>query len=168
MLPDVARSLPCWGSSFVLEKLRFGQLLIHSTSQRCRIYNKNMYNKIMRPMRNLSITFHPVFLECWNTQKSICSIWHCFSCLLDESIAKKFNFFSQWLFEIIRIICFEMHMDRPVLSDFSCLSMCTSKKIMWIISKSQCEIIFCIFLQFSCQVDMKNVAKCCKHLWDRG
>ena len=37
-------------------------------------------------------------------------------------------------------------------------SMCISKRIMWIISKSHFEIIFfCIFLQSTYQVDMKNV-----------
>ena len=42
--------------------------------------------------------------------------WQCFSCLLDEWIAKisKKRF---WLFEIIYIIHFEMNMDRPDKSE---------------------------------------------------
>ena len=41
------------------------------------------------------VTFHSMFLECWNAAKILCNIWHYFSCQLDEGIAKickKFNF----------------------------------------------------------------------------
>ena len=31
---------------------------------------------------------HRGFLEHWNSQKSVCNIWQCFSCLLDEEIPK--------------------------------------------------------------------------------
>ena len=41
-------------------------------------------------------------LEHWNSQKTITSIR---------------QHFSRWLFEIIHIICFEMHMDRPDKSE---------------------------------------------------
>ena len=49
-----------------------------------------------------------------------------------------------------------------MFSDLSGQSMCISKRIMWIISKSHREIFFCIFLQSPHQVDMKNVVKCYK------
>ena len=51
-------------------------------------------------------TVHPYFLEHRNRQKILSDIRQCFSCLLDEGIAKK------WLF-LIHFIRFEMHMDRP-------------------------------------------------------
>ena len=56
---------------------------------------------------------HCWFLEHWNRQKSLTNIWQCFSCLLDEWIANIWKTFSRWLFEIIHIIHFGMHMDRP-------------------------------------------------------
>ena len=34
---------------------------------------------------------HCGFLKHWNSQKSLCNIWQCFSCLLDESIEKKWK-----------------------------------------------------------------------------
>ena len=34
---------------------------------------------------------HSGFLEHWNSQKSVCNIWQCFSCLLDEGIPKICN-----------------------------------------------------------------------------
>ena len=40
--------------------------------------------------------------------------------------------------------------------------MCISKRIKWIISKSNSEIFFCIFLQSLHLVDIKNVVKCWK------
>ena len=38
---------------------------------------------------------HRGFLEHWNTQKSLCNVWQCFSCLLEwiEKICKKKIFF---------------------------------------------------------------------------
>ena len=36
-------------------------------------------------------TRHCGFLEHWNSQKSLCNIWQRFSCLLDESIEKKWK-----------------------------------------------------------------------------
>ena len=54
-------------------------------------------------------------MHCWyieprNREKSLTLIWQRFSCLFDEWIAKiwKKKFFSQWLFEIIHIIRFEI------------------------------------------------------------
>ena len=46
------------------------------------------------------ILYHSVFLEHWNSQKSLCNIWQHFSCLLDKSIEKnaKFFFFHGGLF----------------------------------------------------------------------
>ena len=44
------------------------------------------------------------------------------------------------------------------------LSVCISKRVMWITSKYHQEKYFlCIFLQSTHQVDMKNVVKYCKH-----
>ena len=53
---------------------------------------------------------HCWYIEPWNREKSLRRICQCFSCLLDEWIAKisKKNFFSRWLFEIIHIIHFEI------------------------------------------------------------
>ena len=34
------------------------------------------------------VIMHRGFLEHWNSQKSVCNIWQCFSCLLDEGIPK--------------------------------------------------------------------------------
>ena len=48
-----------------------------------------------------------------------------------------------------------------LLLDLSSLSMCISKRKIWIISKSHREkCFFCIFLHFAHQVDMKNVVEC--------
>ena len=62
-----------------------------------------------------SKALHPMFLEHWNRQKILSSIRQCFSCLLDEWIAnickKKFQD------AFLKILCFEMHMDRPDKSE---------------------------------------------------
>ena len=64
------------------------------------------------------VPIHCEILEHWNSQKSLTSVRQHFSCWLDDGIAKickKKN--SWWLFEIIHIIHFEMHMDRPDKSE---------------------------------------------------
>ena len=60
-----------------------------------------------------------VFLEYWNIKKSLTSIQQHLSCLLDWVDCKNMQkiFLSRWLFEIIHIICFEMHIDRPDKSE---------------------------------------------------
>ena len=57
-----------------------------------------------------------MFLEHWNRHKNILDIRQRFSCLLDERIEKKCNFFffSRWLFFKIHFIRFEMHMDGRI------------------------------------------------------
>ena len=65
------------------------------------IKRTNVYRKDAILMRNCAIKLlHCGFLEHWNSQKSLCNIWQRFSCLLDESIEKKWkkNFFSRWPF----------------------------------------------------------------------
>ena len=73
--------------------------------------NVKLFSKIIFP-RFLIVrfdTFHCWYIEPWNREKILRLIWQCFSCLLDEWIAKiwkKKN--SRWLFEIIHIIRFEI------------------------------------------------------------
>ena len=43
--------------------------------------------------------------------------------------------------------------------------MCISKRIMWIISKNYRKFFFCIFLQYTHQVDTNKVVKCSKHFF---
>ena len=75
---------------------------------------KSTWNRSKINLHNLGV-FHPMFLEHWNRQKNISVIRQCFSCLLDELIAKiSKKKISRWLFEIIHIIRFEMHMDRRI------------------------------------------------------
>ena len=102
-----------------------------------------------------SITVHCEFLEHWNSQKSLSSIWQHFSCLLDEGIAKIW-IFSRWLFmchngQILdpkNIFGF----IQPVHVHLKTDNVHYLKKPPW--------NFFCIFLQSPHQVDMKNVVKC--------
>ena len=67
---------------------------------------------ILWPFVAIFLPSHCGFLEYWNSQKILRSIWKHFSCRLDEGIVKmwKKNFKkSRWLLEIIHIIHFEMH-----------------------------------------------------------
>ena len=56
---------------------------------------KNHTNLEVIPHLKL-VTLHSGFLEHWNSKKSVCNIWQCFSYLLDEWIAKisKKKFFT--------------------------------------------------------------------------
>ena len=86
----------------ILRKLFSGIFLLFLFLTNLQIINKQR--------GNLFITLHCWYIEPWNREKSLRLIWQRFSCLLDEWIAKisKNFFFSQWLFEIIHIIHFEI------------------------------------------------------------
>ena len=79
------------------------------------IWRNNWYYIIWLSRRTRLICLRCWYKELQNREKSLTLIWQRFSCLRDEWIAKisKKNF-SRWLFEIIHIIRFEMHMDRRI------------------------------------------------------
>ena len=65
----------------------------------------SLENKKYRPWKVFGVKpasnpAHRRFLEHWNSQKNLCNIWQCFSCLLDEWIAKecKKKFFVVFFF----------------------------------------------------------------------
>ena len=84
---------------------------------------------------------HCVFLEHWNSQKSVCNIWQHFSCLLDEWIEK--IWYPKNIFRFIRPVHVQLKTDKVDLK----------KKTSW-------KKKFCIFFQSTHQVGMKNVVKC--------
>ena len=59
------------------------------------MYIRQCFNFVMDKMRQPA---HRVFLEHWNSQKSLCNIQQRFSCLLDEWIEKICKNLSRWLF----------------------------------------------------------------------
>ncbi len=63
---------------------------------------------------------HCWFLEHWNRQKSLTNIWQYFSSYLMNGLQKYiYKKKLRWLFEVIHIIGFEMHMDLLcVIIDF--------------------------------------------------
>ena len=83
-----------------------------------------------------------MFLEWWNTTKNLSKIWQHFSCLLDKGtakICKKSNSHNGFL-----------RADQDRAKNYC--------QIGWIGSHHEISI-FCIFLQSSHQVDMKNLVK---------
>ena len=85
----------------------------------------------------------------WNIKTILISIQQVLSCLLNEWIAKNVHkiFLSRWLFEIINIICFEMHIDGPDKSISSLIISITFAVIFygWFPTRKTSKLTFVCF-----------------------
>ena len=96
-------------------------------------------------------------IHCWyiepeNREKNLRLIWQCFSCLLDEWIAKMSKKkISRWLFEIIHIIRFEIWDLRPrdlkifLGYDINYLSIWPLMRHPWFPTRKASKLIFVCF-----------------------
>ena len=80
-------------------------------------------------MISLSFTFHGMFLEWWNTTKSLSTIWQRFSSLLDEVIAK---YARNWnVLEAFWATCKIGQPIQPIWQQFFALPWSALKKPSW-------------------------------------
>ena len=92
-------------------------------------YTSNMY--VMIPwfwgvFQICDIIDHGMFLEWWNTTKSLSNIWQCFSCLLGDCQNVEEIVISWWLFEL----CTCKYQSSPSDSTFFHALVCSQKPIV--------------------------------------
>ena len=147
------------------------------------------------PMHEPTYGSHGMFLEHWNSQKSVSNIWPRFSCLLDEEIPKlwkklnshdgflryrgspPYGHFGTWkktfYMKFVLGLYWWIHLTLFPPTSAYIVQIRGSRNCVgdFLVSGAPCTIkialpIQPIFLEFPHQVDMKNVFRSSKHfLW---